>query len=57
MSDGSCPTVINRTIIHNGLRNQGIEGERTFWAMKWAAGPIAISPEASASRMYCCTAA
>src|SRR5947209_14001168 len=26
MSGGSCPTVINRTIIHNGLRNNGIGG-------------------------------
>src|SRR2546429_6590970 len=26
MSDGSCPTVIKRTIIHSGLRNKGIGG-------------------------------
>src|SRR5947209_4977543 len=26
ISDGSCPTVINRTIIHSGLRNKGMGG-------------------------------
>ena len=58
MSAGSCPTVINRTIIHNGLRKQGIEVVAIV-AIRYVldAAPIAAHVEAKgrvgAQRHYC----